>query len=182
MFDNEIDGALSLPADTQAILDGFLRDKREAAADKDPFAEDWGLSQFWYTKGTASKVAAEAARAAKDGRIACLACPSLFRALQEQHPNAAATVFEFDRRFEASLFLASFALLECNSKNCFLPDVQVLGNYCFYDFNHPQSVPADLHHAFAVVVADPPYLVCLGAGIICSFASAGFRLLRACFR
>ena len=36
--------------------------------------------------------------------------------------------------------------------------MQVLGNYCFYDFNYPESVPADLHHAFAVVVADPPYL------------------------
>lgn len=123
-----------LPADTQEILDGFLKNKREAAADKDPFAEDWGLSQFWYTKETALKVAAEAARAAKGGRIACLACPSLFRALQEEHPDAAATVFEFDRRFE------------------------VLGNYCFYDFNYPESVPADLLHAFAVVVADPPYL------------------------
>ena len=108
--DDETDGPLSLPADTQAILDGFLRNKREAAADKDPFAEDWGLSQFWYTKETASKVAAEAARAAKGGRIACLACPSLFRALQEQHPDAAATVFEFDRRFEASLCFDLLAL------------------------------------------------------------------------
>ena len=108
--DDETDGPLSLPADTQAILDGFLRNKREAAADKDPFAEDWGLSQFWYTKETASKVAAEATRAAKGGRIACLACPSLFRALQEQHPDAVATLFEFDRRFEASLCFDLLAL------------------------------------------------------------------------
>ncbi len=37
--------------------------------------------------------------------------------------------------------------------------MQVLGNFTLYDYNEPLAVPAALHGAFAVIVADPPYLV-----------------------
>lgn len=36
---------------------------------------------------------------------------------------------------------------------------QVLGHFTLYDYNEPLAVPQELHGAFAVVVADPPYLV-----------------------
>ena len=38
---------------------------------------------------------------------------------------------------------------------------QALGNFCLYDYREPQAVPQELKGAFNVVVADPPYLVCM---------------------
>lgn len=35
----------------------------------------------------------------------------------------------------------------------------MLGHFTLYDYNEPLAVPQELHGAFAVVVADPPYLV-----------------------
>ena len=66
--------------------------------------------QFWYTDATADTVAAAAAAAARagpSGRVACVACPSLFRALLRR-PDAAAEggggvrhhLFEYDDRFQ----------------------------------------------------------------------------------
>ena len=40
--------------------------------------------------------------------------------------------------------------------------LQVLGNFTLYDYKLPLDLPPELHHSFQVVVADPPYLVCLG--------------------
>lgn len=71
-------------------------------------------------------------------RIACVSCPSVFRALKRMDPqpeNVEFVVFEFDKRFER------------------------FGNqFQFYDFNHPLDVPKHLHHSFDCVIADPPYL------------------------
>ncbi len=38
---------------------------------------------------------------------------------------------------------------------------QALGNFALYDYREPTAVPEDLKGAFNVVVADPPYLVCV---------------------
>ena len=38
--------------------------------------------------------------AGPSGRIACIACPSLFRQLRAAHPEASAHLFEVDPRFE----------------------------------------------------------------------------------
>ena len=38
--------------------------------------------------------------AGPSGRIACIACPSLFRQLRAAHPDAGAHLLEFDPRFE----------------------------------------------------------------------------------
>ena len=38
--------------------------------------------------------------AGSSGRIACIACPSLFRQLRTAHPDASAHLFEVDPRFE----------------------------------------------------------------------------------
>lgn len=97
--------------------------------------------QFWYTDDTALSVAKAVAHAAANGSIACVACPSLFRALRSAFPVLCAHLFEFDPRFEA------------------------LGSFSLYDYREPRSVAPELHHAFDVVVADPPYLVSLSIGI-----------------
>lgn len=91
-----------LSSSTLAVLNQFLAEQKKAQEDlaDDPFAENWGMSQFWYTDATAEKVAAEVAEVAKGGRIACLACPSLFRRLRQFYPGADAWLFEYDKRFE----------------------------------------------------------------------------------
>ena len=57
--------------------------------------------QFWYTDETAGTLAKEVVKAAgPSGRVACIACPSLFRALRTHHPEARTHLFEVDLRFE----------------------------------------------------------------------------------
>ena len=59
-----------------------------SAADETPagVSENWNLSQFWYSKATSNKLAAEILRAVeatgKRGPIACLSCPSTYMALK----------------------------------------------------------------------------------------------------
>lgn len=96
------------------------------------------MPQFWYddtTAGTVAQEAKAAVAAAGGGRVACLACPSLFRELKKSHPDVDAHLFEYDDRFA------------------------VLGNFSYYDYKYPEIIPDDLLHSFTVVVADPPYLV-----------------------
>jgi len=125
-----------LSSSTMAILNQFLTEQKQAQDNSvdDPFAENWGMSQFWYTDATAEKVAAEVVEVAKGGRIACLACPSLFRKLRQSFPDADAWLFEYDSRFE------------------------VLGRFHLWDYNSPEDLPPETQHSFQVVIIDPPYL------------------------
>ena len=93
-------------------------------------------AQFWYTEDTARTVARAVARAAGGGgAVACVACPSLFRALRASFADLRAQLLEYDARFQA------------------------LGCFSQYDYCEPRDIPLELHGAFDVVVADPPYLV-----------------------
>ena len=92
--------------------------------------------QFWYTEDTARTVARAVVQAAgAGGAFACVACPSLFRALRTFFPDVRAQLLEYDTRFQA------------------------LGCFSAYDYREPRAVLPELHGAFDVVVADPPYLV-----------------------
>ncbi|GAQ88433.1 N-6 adenine-specific DNA methylase [Klebsormidium nitens] len=137
--DTPLDVTDSLSGSTLAALQEFLAEQKQAAenAEGDPFAEDWGLSQFWYTRETAHKVAEEVVEKSDGGRqpIACVACPSLFRELKASFPEANVHLFEFDNRF------SSFG-----------------SQFTFYDYNKPVRLPAEQKGHFQVVVADPPYL------------------------
>eukprot|EP00898_Chlorokybus_atmophyticus_P001714 jgi/Chlat1/2543/Chrsp175S02389 len=131
-----------LSASTREALREFLQARADAEQARDgggegeAFTEDWSMSQFWYDDKTARTISAEAAAAAgPTGRIACVACPSIFRCLREHHPEMSAQLFEYDRRFAA--FGERFTL---------------------YDYREPEAVPEDLAHTFDVIVADPPYL------------------------
>jgi len=129
-------------------------------------SEDWQLSQFWYTESTALALAREALAAAGDGgRIACVSCPTLYKAVvdtlnKEAAMEAAAAsdssatsspslppravVLEFDRRF------AKWGR-----------------DFVFYDYQDPSvpDLPVEWRGAFDVVVCDPPFLTepCAGA-------------------
>lgn len=67
--------------------------------------------------------------------------------LQYIDGNISARLLEYDKRFE-----------------------QYGSDFTFYDYNHPEEIPAALKHAFKVVVADPPYLVrTKNLDVICLF-------------
>jgi len=71
-------------------------------------------------------------------RIACVACPSLFRALRSSEAfreAADAHLFEFDDRF-----------------------ARLGGGFSHYDYRRPTEIDASLLNSFDAVVADPPYL------------------------
>jgi len=120
-------------------------------------SEDWQLSQFWYTEATAAALAKEALTAAGDGgRIACVSCPTLYKAIVDVVKTDSATeesttsstsssspsggravVLEFDRRF------AKWGV-----------------DFVFYDYKDASipDLPVDWRHSFDVVVCDPPFL------------------------
>lgn len=109
----------------------------EASQENKDIDEDWQLSQFWYDNRTATILAEEALRASKNGRIACLCSPTLYKKVLEIKPEGCeAKVFEYDRRF--SVFGEDFV---------------------FYDYKKPFDLPASItEHSFDLVVADPPFL------------------------
>eukprot|EP00743_Colponemidia_sp_Colp-15_P005831 GILK01006266.1.p1 GENE.GILK01006266.1~~GILK01006266.1.p1 ORF type:complete len:235 (+),score=28.03 GILK01006266.1:38-706(+) len=138
---DEHDDRPELPADTQALLAQFLEAKQKQQSAEnvtidDLFSEDWGLSQFWYDKHTSETLADEVLELANGARIACLSAPSVFRALfEKQVDHSNHFLFEYDDRF--AVFGRSFV---------------------HYDYNAPKEIPAEYHHAFDVIIADPPFL------------------------
>lgn len=130
-------GLAELSPATLAALQAVLQERAcaQEAAGADPFlAEDWGKSQFIYDAATAQTLAREVARRAAGGRVACVSCPTLFRALRDGFPGTPCQLLEFDEKYACR------------------------GDFTLYDYNVPLGVPRELHGAFAVVVADPPYL------------------------
>ena len=137
--------------------------------------EDWQLSQFWYSEATSRSLAglvqslarravATAGAQPRAAVVACLSCPSVFKALRAlldeeakremsssssvlplssaaappdaSHVAIRAHVLEFDRRFS------------------------VFGEeaFAFYDYNAPLALPPALLGACDVIVLDPPFL------------------------
>eukprot|EP01105_Mastigella_eilhardi_P006063 TRINITY_DN17669_c0_g1_i1.p1 TRINITY_DN17669_c0_g1~~TRINITY_DN17669_c0_g1_i1.p1 ORF type:complete len:209 (-),score=80.17 TRINITY_DN17669_c0_g1_i1:38-664(-) len=157
---NADEGAPQLSAETMAALAEFYQEQMKPASEG--VSEDWSLSQFWYDKATADAVAKEAVAASKNGRIACLSTPTIYKALRGMHYNKKkATLFEYDRRF------GSFGK-----------------HFVFYDYKSPDDVPPELHHTFDFVCADPPFLAreCLAKflvtmALLCKDASTPVLLL-----
>lgn len=103
--------------------------------------ENWGMSQFWYSDDTATRLAEELIHeAGEGGRIACLSAPSVYQKLKQGvlggSDGVSAAVLEYDRRF------ATYG-----------PD------FIFYDYKDPLSLPEGVApRSFDIVLADPPYL------------------------
>ena len=158
------DDTPTLSAAAQAALREFLaeraaqreREEAEEALETSTTlvsGEDWQLSQFWYDEDTGIALARELLYCATEVRresglaevgVACLACPSMFKALRAIGVPLwiRLVLFEVDPRF--SVFGDAFVL---------------------YDYNRPLDFPAALRGTFDVIALDPPFLqrACLAA-------------------
>ena len=74
------------------------------------------------------------AQGARLRRARAHAALTRFRCAQDDFPAVACHLLEYDERYSCR------------------------GDFSFYDYNEPQSIPDALRGAFDVVVADPPYL------------------------
>lgn len=150
------DDDFSLHPDTLAALHEFLAERKKAEERAEREAqeldtavlatpEDWQLSQFWYDEDTAIFLAKELIAAAAEfgpgARVACISCPSVYKALISEAvgvPDWLAgqvSILEYDRRF--GVFGDAFG---------------------FYDFNKPAEFPAHLAKACDVIILDPPFI------------------------
>ncbi|KAJ7073453.1 putative N6-adenine methyltransferase-domain-containing protein [Mycena belliarum] len=101
------------------------------------FAEDWQLSQFWYTTPFAMRLArALHALCAPTTSIAFVCCPTAFVAFQHTRPLRNARLLELDGRFAV---LAPRA-------------------YVPYDMEAPTVLPAYMSANVDIAVVDPPFL------------------------
>uniref|UniRef100_A0A7S2RLB1 Protein-lysine N-methyltransferase n=1 Tax=Rhizochromulina marina TaxID=1034831 RepID=A0A7S2RLB1_9STRA len=96
--------------------------------------EDGDFNQYWYSKPSINKMVEETrAEAGRPMKVAFLSTPSIFFSLSEEEREQC-VVLDFDRKWEA------------------IPGFQ------FYDFNDPEGLPAEMHHAFEMLVIDPPFI------------------------
>lgn len=65
------------------------------------FITEDACPQFWYTKDTAETIARVVADyVGTFGRVACIACPSLYHELKVSHSEVKCDLLEYDTRFE----------------------------------------------------------------------------------
>ena len=133
--------------------------------------EDAALNQYWYTAATIRAMAADLEAAPL--RVAFLSTPSVYFSLAEGCATRdASVVFDYDKQWEEH------------------------PNYRFYDFNDPQTIPADMHGSFDMCVVDPPFItedvwrkyaeavaLCLrpGGKVMCTTVAENERLLDSLF-
>ena len=126
------------------------------------------MSQFWYDEDTSNKLAEEIQRlAGPEGKVACLSCPSAFRACRGAKNGKIITSYWTKIREYFGLHL----LQMCHFSITFYIFLYVVylfefdrrfkafgASYHFYDYNHPEDLPEECHGAYSVVIADPPFL------------------------
>lgn len=120
------------------------------------------MSQFWYDELTAKNMAAEVKRLG--GRVACLACPSLYRQMMARAHLGHAAGCCGSRRAQHSALKTTDRLAVGRTSpptqvDCPEVDAQLfefdrrfeqLEKFTFYDYNDPEDVPDYLHHEFDV--------------------------------
>lgn len=138
MLDNQDDEDLQLSELTLAALNEFYSERQKNSLNHRSVAEDWELSQFWYTDKTADILKQECLRlAGNGGKIGCISCPTVYKLIHECTDGPESYLFEYDRRFE-----------------------QVYGDsFVYYDYQEPISgFRQDFNHYFDVLIVDPPFL------------------------
>ena len=71
----------------------------------------------------------------KNGKIACISSPTIYRHIKLKDSDFDVKVFEYDRRFG-----------------------KWGSDFIFYDYKSPLSIPRELREQFDLVIADPPFL------------------------
>ena len=173
-MDESVDPEVALSPATLAALKSFLQEK-EAAKQHDldemnsqklqprlNMSENWQLSQFWYDEATCQRLGQEILFLGKEihmksneqVNVACLSCPSIYKALVAIEFPAYMNVyiFEIDERF--SVFGSSFV---------------------HYDFNKATELPPFLLRTTDIIALDPPFL---NKDTLSCFARSVFALRR----
>ncbi|KAJ1424148.1 putative N6-adenine methyltransferase-domain-containing protein [Ochromonadaceae sp. CCMP2298] len=94
--------------------------------------ENGDHNQYWYSTFTIDRMVEDCVNL--KGRIGFLSVPSIYFALPDD-VRAEAFCFDFDKKWESDR------------------------GFVFYDFNDLQTLPAELHGTFDVLVVDPPFIV-----------------------
>ncbi|KAG5676624.1 hypothetical protein PVAND_006444 [Polypedilum vanderplanki] len=134
------DEEIKLSAETQAILNQFLKEKEQQEKSQ-VVEENWQLSQFWYseaTQKTFGKIMKQLIRDSKmkeDICVALLSCPSLFETINSIADNV--RLFEFDERFQ-----------------------KYGKNFVHYDYNlgNDENYLKEYKKTFDLIILDPPFL------------------------
>jgi len=204
--DDDDDDIPQLSANALAALQEFLQERQAqqeeeeeeeisaAAANcqiEDPsqkelrhVSEDWQLSQFWYTESTAASLAKEALAAAGDqGRIACVSCPTLYKAIVDAvkaDENA-----KQDAAAEASTPSSTASSTSPSSSRAIVLEFDHRFakwgvDFVFYDYKDASipELPVDWRNSFDVVVCDPPFLTeeCASATLKAAVETLGKKL------
>ncbi|KAJ7223265.1 putative N6-adenine methyltransferase-domain-containing protein [Mycena pura] len=130
-----------------ARVTGLALDDADDAGDEEPimsvdeyrdaFAEDWQLSQFWYTTAFAMRFARTLhALCTPDTAIAFVCCPTAFVAFQHTRPFERARLLDVDERFA----------------------VLAPRHYVHYDMEEPDALPDYMTDGVDIAVVDPPFL------------------------
>eukprot|EP00744_Colponema_vietnamica_P025989 GILI01038418.1.p2 GENE.GILI01038418.1~~GILI01038418.1.p2 ORF type:complete len:184 (-),score=47.97 GILI01038418.1:33-584(-) len=90
------------------------------------------FNQYWFSEKTISFMVEQVETFAT--RTAFLSTPSIYFSLKNADVKSRSKCFDFDQGFASD------------------------PNFVFYDFNHPENIPADLHHQFDFIVIDPPFI------------------------
>lgn len=93
------------------------------------------LNQYWYSASTIAVLTAEIEEqaSATDGEIAFLSTPSLYFSISPA-TRQRARLLDFDMQWKGD------------------------PRFVAYDYKHPEALPAELQHRFAMVVIDPPFI------------------------
>jgi hypothetical protein len=93
--------------------------------------EKGDLNQYWFSQPTIQVLVDQVVQ--HGPRAALVSCPSIYFSLPVS-VREVCKVLEYDRAWEHD------------------------PGFVFYDFNEPEIVPPELHHAFDLVIIDPPYI------------------------
>lgn len=174
--DTADDERVALSAETLAVLQSFLAERKEAeeaskkeAEDKGSTlktSEDWQLSQFWYSAATAEFLAREVqwcldqcgGGGGGKGMAVFLSSPSAYKAFRSLRGSPSSST---EGSSGAATTPPSTYLFEYDRRFAvFDPE------FVFYDYNTPlECLPAHLLKCVDVVLLDPPFLneECLAA-------------------
>ena len=132
-----LDHLQELSASTLQALQEFLQEQQSAQQDvEEDQAEDWQLSQFWYSKETSLDLSKEILEnTTSNSKIACISSPTVYKELITlELQDREVYLLEYDSRF------------------------QIYDNFIHYDYNDPLNLPKNVCLKMDYIIVDPPFL------------------------